>query len=44
MNNGSVDARVSSLAIENPHLVFVIACAGHRRWRHGLLDTGHVCR
>jgi hypothetical protein len=44
MNNGSVDANVSSLAIENPHLVFVVACAGHGRWRHGLLNTSNVCR
>ena len=44
MNNGSGDASVSSLAIKNPHLVFVVACAGHGRWRHGLLDTSNVCR
>lgn len=32
----------SSLAIENPHLVFVVARAGHCRCRHGFLETRHV--
>ena len=31
-----------SLAIENPHLMFVVARAGHGRGRHGLFDSSDI--
>jgi hypothetical protein len=41
---GRVRSIPLALTVQNAHLMFVVARAGHGRWRHGLLDTSDVGR